>query len=341
MKHFNFVPERINEETARRAKEMISFSDYKPGTATAEYTSQIEALLEIAENFANKSRYIESEPERIGEAQSYINYYSRKYAEYINKDNEITCRCPSVMIAGPANFPTRKKQKQVAAWDANRKNYISLDDARYKLHYILIEEHPISGADPDAIEKLTKKLERLESDYAALKEAFQKAQKEFNAELKAGIITQTQHYYGCRIPEGFTEADRNNPEMIKKLSDWDRRVMVCTVYVKDGKTVEKPTLGYRSSNMSQERARILKRIEEIKRHQEAPATEESGEGWNLYEDNDAGRICFEFDGKPEQEVINTLKHNGFKWSPRNMRWQRQNTDNGRRAAETVKEFLTA
>lgn len=341
MTYFTFTPEHINEETARRAKEMSSFSDYKPGSATAEYTSQINALLEIAEEYANKSHYIDEEPERITEAQSYINYYSKKYAEYINKDNEISCRCPSVMIAGPANFPVKKKQKQVAAWDANRKNYISLSDAKYRLHYILIEEHPISSADPDAIQKLQSKLDRLESDYAALKEAFKKAQKEFNAELKAGTITEVKHYYGCRIPEGFTEADRNNPEMIKTLSEWEKRNMVGTLYMKDGKAVDKPTLGYRSSNMSQERTRILKRIEEIKRHQEAPATEESGEDWKLYEDTEAGRICFEFDGKPEAEVISTLKHNGFKWAPSMKRWQRQNTDNGRRAAEVVKETLTA
>ena len=338
---FNYIPERINEETARRAKEMISFSDYKPGTATNEYTSQIEALLEIAEDFAKRSRYISEEPERIEEAQRYINYYSRKFAEYINKDNEITCRCPSVMICGAGNFPTRKKEKQIAAWDANRKNYISLDDAKYKLHYILVENHPISGADPDAVEKLTKKLERLEADYAALKEAFKKAQKQFNEELKAGIIQEVKHYYGCRIPEGFTEADRNNPEMIKALPEWERYRMVSTIFMKDGQTVEKPTLGYRSSNMSQERARIIKRIEELKRHQETPAAEKSGEGWNLYEDNEAGRICFEFDGKPEAEVISTLKFNGFKWAPSLKRWQRQNTDNGRRAADKVAEFLTA
>ena len=162
---FTFNNEYINEETARRAKENISFSDYKPGSATAQYTAQMEALKEIAEEYARKSKYIESEPERIEEAQSYINYYGRKYAEYINKDNEITCRCPSVMIAGPANFPVRKKQKQVAAWEANSRNYISLDDARYKLRYILLQEHPINGSDPDAIEKLKAKLERLEKEY--------------------------------------------------------------------------------------------------------------------------------------------------------------------------------
>ena len=299
---FTFTPETINEETARRAKYMNSFSEYKPGSATAEYTSQINALLEIAEDFARRSRFVSEEPERISEAQSYINYYSRKYAEYINKDNEISCRCPSVMIAGPANFPTRKKEKQVAAWDANRKNYISLDDARYKLHYILIEEHPISSADPDAIEKLTKKLDRLTAEHAE----HLKANKAAAAEVKAGRASYEYGTFGA-------------------------------VHTNEGKYL--PT--YFTTNEAAEIRRIKARIEEIQRQKERPATEETGEGWNLYEDTDAGRICFEFDGKPEPEIISTLKHNGFKWSPRNMRWQRQNTDNGRRAAETVKKTLTA
>lgn len=338
---FTFTPETINEETARRAKENISFFDYKPGSATADYTGQVAAVIKIAEDFAKRSKYLEDEPERIDEAQRYINYYSRKYAEYINNDNAITCRCPSVMIAGPANFPVRKKQKQVAAWEANNKNYISIDDARYKLHYILIENHPISGADPEAITKLKNKLERIETEYAQLKEAFSKAQKEFNAELKAGTIQVVKHYYGCRIPEGYTEADRNNPEMIAKLPDWERNYMTSAVYMKDGEIVDKPKLGYRSSNVSQERARILKRIEELERQKEAPATEESGEDWKLYEDTEAGRICFEFNGKPEQDIITALKGNGFKWAPSMKRWQRQNTDNGRRAADNMVKILSA
>ena len=111
---FNYIMEAINEETARRAKENISFSDYKPGTATKEYTDHMDALVEIAEDYARKSKYITEEPERINEAQSYINYYGRKFAEYINNDNAITCRCPSVMIAGPANFPVRKTSRTVA-----------------------------------------------------------------------------------------------------------------------------------------------------------------------------------------------------------------------------------
>jgi hypothetical protein len=299
---FTFTPETINEETARRAKGNISFSDYKPGSATAEYKSQVNALIEIAEDFAKRSHFIESEPERIAEAQSYINYYSRKYAEYINKDNEITCRCPSVLIAGPANFPTRKKQKQVAAWDANRKNYISLDDAQYKLSYILLEEHPISSADPDALEKLSKKLERLQAEHAE----HLKANKAAAAEVKAGRASYEYGTFGA-------------------------------VTTADGRRL--PT--YFTNNETAEIRRIKGRIETLKKQKEAPDKKESGDGWNLYEDSEAGRICFEFDGKPEQNIINSLKSYGFRWSPRLKRWQRQNTDNGRRAAEEVLKIVNA
>ena len=281
---------------------MISFSDYKPGSATADYTSQINAVIEIAEDFAKRSRFTASEPERIEEAQRYIDYYSRKYAEYINKDNEITCRCPSVMIAGPANFPVRKKQKQVAAWDANRENYISLDDARYRLHYLLIEEHPISSADPEALEKLTKKLERLQEEHKEHLAANKKA----HAEVKAGRASYAYGTFGA-------------------------------VTTTEGKTL--PT--YFTDNETAEIRRIKGRIEDLKRQKETPNKEASGDGWNLYEDNEAGRICFEFDGKPEQSIIDNLKANGFRWSPRLKRWQRQNTDNGRRAADKVAEILTA
>ena len=299
---FTFTPERINEETARRAKEMISFSDYQKGSATAEYTSQVNEVVKMAEELAQRSRFIADEPERMQEAQRYIDYYSRKYAEYINKDNEITCRCPSVMVAGPANFPVRKKQKQVAAWDANRQNYISLEDARRRLYYILVEEHPISGSDPDAVEKLTKKLNRLQVEHAE----HLKANKLAKAEVKAGRAKYAYGTFGA-------------------------------VTTEDGRTL--PT--YFTDNESAEIRRVKARIEQLEKAKAQPSKEESGEGWNLYEDQEAGRICFEFDGKPEQDIINSLKVNGFRWSPRLKRWQRQNTDNGRRAADRVRILLTA
>lgn len=39
----------INEDLARRAKEMNSFYDYVPGSATAEYQRMVDEAAEIAE----------------------------------------------------------------------------------------------------------------------------------------------------------------------------------------------------------------------------------------------------------------------------------------------------
>ena len=61
--------------------------------------------------------------------------------------------------------------------------------------------------------------------------------------------------------------------------------------------------------------------------------------YTLREDFNDGRIRFEFDGKPRQEVIDIMKSRGFKWSPSNKAWQRQNTPNGVYSAKRVIEEL--
>jgi len=61
--------------------------------------------------------------------------------------------------------------------------------------------------------------------------------------------------------------------------------------------------------------------------------------YKLNEDFEDGRIRFKFDGVPSQEVRNILKSRGFKWSPSNKAWQRQNTPNGVYSAKKVMEEL--
>ena len=59
----------INEGAARRAKEMNSFSDYKEGSATAEYRAMVDKAAAIAEQ--QKSRGTIDIPEHI---QNYFDY---------------------------------------------------------------------------------------------------------------------------------------------------------------------------------------------------------------------------------------------------------------------------
>ncbi len=106
----------INEETAKLAKEMNSFSDYKENSATNEYNNY---LIKFEQNV---NELIAQYPQNINnEALELIEYYKDKYsmklAFAINKHNEIEARMPSVMISGPANFNVRKKEKQNNARD--------------------------------------------------------------------------------------------------------------------------------------------------------------------------------------------------------------------------------
>ena len=55
------------------------------------------------------------------------------------------------------------------------------------------------------------------------------------------------------------------------------------------------------------------------------------------------RIRLIFDDKPDDKTRELLKSSGFKWSPKNNAWQRQNTTNGiyatERVLKTIKEGL--
>ena len=112
----NYYP--INEGAARRAKEMNSFSDYKEGSATAEYRVMVDKAAAIAEK--QKSRVDPMYHEKIDHL---LDAYARKLAENMNQGFAIDARVPSMMIAGPANFPVGKKEKQNRARDSNMEEW--------------------------------------------------------------------------------------------------------------------------------------------------------------------------------------------------------------------------
>ena len=99
----------------------------------------------------------------------------------------------------------------------------------------------------------------------------------------------------------------------------------------------------RNSTDSAERQRLRDRLDTairtVERNKSGGGLNKSTKLYDLEENVTDGRIRFRFDGKPRQEVIDIMKSRGFKWSPSNKAWQRQNTPNGVYSAKQVIEEL--
>lgn len=286
----------INEAAAKRAKEMNSFSDYTPGSATLEYKSLVDQAAEIAEN--QKKRV---DPSFHGKIDALLDTYSKKLAANMNNGFAIDSRVPSVLIAGGSNFPVRKKEKQNAARDKNYKEWKDIQGLLEKIRSTGIGG--ISADDPDAVKKLTAKLEKLTKT--------QETMKAVNA-----------YYRKHKSLEGCPELDSEAIEKLKK------RMEIRGVQ-------DKPYPTWALSNNNAEIRRIKERIQSLSVNKDKLYT-----GWEFaggkaeinVKDN---RLQLFFDDKPDGKIRDELKANGFRWSPKASAWQRQLNSNAIYAADAV------
>ena len=99
----------------------------------------------------------------------------------------------------------------------------------------------------------------------------------------------------------------------------------------------------RNTDNSAERQRLRDRLDTairtVERNKSGGGLNKKTKLYDLEENVTDGRIRFRFDGKPRQEVIDIMKSRGFRWSPSNKAWQRQNTPNGVWSAKKVMEEL--
>ncbi len=287
----------INEDAARRAKEMNSFYEYKSGRATEEYRTMVDRAAEIAE--AQKKHVDPIYHEKI---DSLLDTYARKLAENMNNGYAIDARVPSVMIAGPANFPTRKKEKQNAARDCNMQEWREIQELLNKIRGV--GTGGISADDPDAVGKLKKKLEALEESQETMK--------------------FVNDYY--RKNDTLDRCPFLTQEQIQKLkSDMESNWHYGNA----------PYLPWQLTNNGAEIRRVKKRIEELERKAETMYTGWEFDGGHVEPCKEDNRLRIYFDEKPDEDIRSELKSNGFKWSPKAGAWQRQLTANAFYAADRI------
>lgn len=293
----------INESSARTAHNMMSMRDYTEGSTTIGYRSAVDKAYDIADKVAEKK------PEEAERAYRLAERYSKKMAEYYNKESSIGMMCPSVMISGAGNFPVKKKERQVAAWQRNHEFYQYIQGILVKIENILYGKEVIKSDDERAIEKLEEKLEDLKS-----------TQERMKAANKAIRMKDTEAGNDTLREIGYSE------EAIKQLREPD----FCG------------RLGYPDYQLSNNNAnihRVEERLKRLKAVKERGSSEQEYKTFKVVENTEAMRYQIIFDGKPDTETRSLLKSNGFKWAPSHGAWQRQITANGKYALNIVVEKL--
>lgn len=291
----------INESTARRAKEMSSFNDYKANSATDDYNAEVKRIMQKAECIK------EIKPERSEEIDRLVTRYVSLYASYINKSNEISCRCPSVMICGPANFPVKKQEQQFAAYGKNFEKLDQLKAIEYKIDRIKYNKEVIKSGDCDAIEKLQDKLQKLTGSQNYMKNA--------NA-----------YYRKHKTLKGYANITDDNAENLDKeiLTTWYKT----------------PFASFHLTNNNAKIKATKERIEHLTKIKETVAEEvkaetTKNEPFTIVRNADLVRLQLLFDEKPDEETRNLLKRNGFKWAPSQSAWQRLLNNNSEYALKQV------
>ncbi len=290
----------INEEAARRAKEMHSYSDYKPGSATESYRRFVDDAVAVAE--AQKARVAPMYHEKIDRL---LDDYARKLPENLNHGYAIAARCPSILIAGPANFPVRKKEKQNRADEANMREWQKIQGILDKIRGTGMGG--ISSDDTDVLPKLREKLAGLE-------------------QLQVTMKSVNAYYRKHGTLDGCPDL---TPEEIEKAK---------ASMARDWRPNPKPFESYALSNNNANIRATKERIAAL----EALRSSADLKGWTfnggeVIMNREENRVQIYFEEKPSEDVRSELKHAGFRWSPRQGVWQRMLNQNGIYAAKHITE----
>ena len=163
----------------------------------------------------------------------------------------------------------------------------------------------ISANDPQALEKLTDKLNKC---------------KELQETMKAVNAYWRKHGTCIGAPVISAEQCR---EIDKEIADPQMPM------------IYQPFASYALTNNNSEIKRLEKRIAEITRNKEVGFNGWTFDGGEAVINKEINRLQLQFDERPDKEQCSMLKRCGFHWSPTEKAWQRQLTSNAIYAAGRI------
>lgn len=266
----------INEESARRSRENMSFSDYKPGSATAEYNAVIADASEKIEKAKSKVS-----PEGQERLDNLLASFGSNYASWTNKSNANGAGHVSVMISGGSNYNMRAHEKYMNRESKLWEEYDNIKDIDSRIWAIIRGDKIIKSDDENAIEKLQDKLLKEQEKHQAYKDYNAKARKDGKETLAAYVL-------------------QNSNGRIKGIKD---------------------------------RIAHLERL--AVKAEATPRVETEVNGITIIDNLEAQRLQIIFPGKPDTEVRDQLKKNGFRWCPTAGAWQSYRSERAGKFAQEI------
>lgn len=226
--------------------------------------------------------------------------YTAKFTRLLTSWLHAKSNCTSAMITGPANYNMRRHEK------ANRsesRHYEIFAEWRARAKKAIVRKAKPAKTYSSELERYRAELEGMKKNHELMKEG--------NKRIKEA------HKNGTDLTEYLTKTFDVKPHMIEWMMKF----------------------GFGLSNNLANIKRVEDRIKLLEKKEAIAATSGNKEtdfnGVKVVENYEIDRLQIIHESKPSAEVIQTLKSNGFKWSPSNKSWQRQLTQNAISALKRV------
>ncbi len=301
---FSLSEDEIPLDVARAAHTGTSWTPDK--RAEGERRSYVEHVRAVYEGLSRLAKTDEQKAILAEEMKEYKADYRQRYLDYLRSRHGLV----SSFVAGPSGFPAGRMQKKGDQVHNKLNSLIewSRKAQRRIRKAVAPTTAPISADQENAPELLRKKIEDAKAFHGTMKMANQ--------------IIRKLGTEGDEVRRQLRDLGLK-PQSIEKIltKDFAGRV------------------GYPDyvlANNRKEIRRLEDRLEQIEATRGRPVLEDVRfEDGFVEEDAEANRLRIYFDMKPEKEVRDALKSNGFRWAPKVGAWQRQRGEAAFRAAETV------
>ncbi len=297
-------------QTARNAYAFTSFNPDKRGEN--EVRDYVITLTEIYNEL--KQQVKDDEMQRILDEQ--FEYFRIRFRTLTLNYLHTHSRLASWAVVGPSKFPSARMQKINASCDRRMSELMEFKSRGIKAirkKMGIDKSNVIRSGESDTIIKLKQKISGLEAN--------QEKMKAVNKIIRTGA------------KKGLSE-----PELVEQLKEF--------VYEPVARAMLRPDcldrIGYRQFELSNNLAEIRRLKERLTAEEKRESKSSDGNKEykflcaTIIENYEMNRLQISHDSIPDVQVRKKLKENGFHWSPHNVCWQRQLTDN---AILTLKELI--